>query len=222
MINSTVRAKVSSAAAPPVKCPVSSSMPRGRLHCVCPAARMAVSICRARPETSQSPGRTHKRPSIRARASRAFTATAGGVWLNREQSRGGARDREAAGRSQRPIGQARNEVAGFPLIFDRHRTLQQFCYTATHESQCHHHQPRRDHAPGQTASGSWTEGRRPFDRRNHAGRIAAALAVTLPMEMYTAERVREFDAAEQELAAYLGAKALAVKRAGRPKRKSAR
>ena len=47
-------------------------------------------------------------------------------------------------------------------------------------------------------------------------------AVTLPVEMYTPERVREFDAAEQELAAYLGAKAPAVKRAERPKRKSAR
>ena len=44
-------------------------------------------------------------------------------------------------------------------------------------------------------------------------------AVTLPVEMYTPERMREFDAAEQELAAYLGAKAPAVKRA---KRKSAR
>ena len=47
-------------------------------------------------------------------------------------------------------------------------------------------------------------------------------AVTLPVEMYTPERVREFDAAEQELAAYLDTKAPAVKRAGRPKRKSAR
>ncbi|MFH1043487.1 MAG: AbrB/MazE/SpoVT family DNA-binding domain-containing protein [Pseudomonadota bacterium] len=47
-------------------------------------------------------------------------------------------------------------------------------------------------------------------------------AVTLPVEMYTPERVREFDAAEQELAAYLGAKAPALKRAARPKRKSAR
>ena len=47
-------------------------------------------------------------------------------------------------------------------------------------------------------------------------------AVTLPVEMYTPERVREFDAAEQELAAYLGAKAPAVKPAKRPKRKSAR
>ncbi len=47
-------------------------------------------------------------------------------------------------------------------------------------------------------------------------------AVTLPLEMYTPERVREFDAAEQELAAYLGATALAVKPAKRPKRKSAR
>ncbi|MHB8666013.1 MAG: AbrB/MazE/SpoVT family DNA-binding domain-containing protein [Burkholderiales bacterium] len=47
-------------------------------------------------------------------------------------------------------------------------------------------------------------------------------AVTLPVEMYTAERVREFDAAEQELAAYLRARAPAVKRAKQPKRKSAR
>lgn len=47
-------------------------------------------------------------------------------------------------------------------------------------------------------------------------------AVTLPVEIYTAERVREFDAAEQELAAYLGAKAPAVKPAKRLKRKSAR
>jgi len=42
------------------------------------------------------------------------------------------------------------------------------------------------------------------------------------VEMYTPERVLEFDAAEQELAAYLGAKAPAVKRAARPRRKSAR
>ena len=47
-------------------------------------------------------------------------------------------------------------------------------------------------------------------------------AVTLPVEMYTPERVREFDAAEQDLAAYLGAKAPAAKRATRPKRKSTR
>ena len=47
-------------------------------------------------------------------------------------------------------------------------------------------------------------------------------AVTLPVEMYSPERVREFDAAEQELAACLGAKIPAVKRAGQPKRKSAR
>jgi antitoxin PrlF len=45
-------------------------------------------------------------------------------------------------------------------------------------------------------------------------------AVTLPVEMYTAERVREFDAAEYELAVYLGAKAPAVKRGARTKRKS--
>jgi antitoxin PrlF len=48
------------------------------------------------------------------------------------------------------------------------------------------------------------------------------LAVTLPVEMYTPERVREFNAAEQELAAYLGAKAPTGRRAARPKRKSAR
>ena len=47
-------------------------------------------------------------------------------------------------------------------------------------------------------------------------------AVTLPVEMYTPERVREFDAAEQELAAWPGTKALAVKRVARPKRKPAR
>ena len=47
-------------------------------------------------------------------------------------------------------------------------------------------------------------------------------AVTLPVEMYTPERVREFDAAERKLASYLGATAPAVKRAKRSKRKSAR
>ncbi len=47
-------------------------------------------------------------------------------------------------------------------------------------------------------------------------------AVTLPVELYTPERVREFDAAEQELTAYLGAKAPAGKRAKLPKRKSVR
>ncbi len=47
-------------------------------------------------------------------------------------------------------------------------------------------------------------------------------AVTLPLELYAPERVREFDAAEQELAAYLDAKALPAKRAKRPKRKPAR
>ena len=47
-------------------------------------------------------------------------------------------------------------------------------------------------------------------------------AVTLPVEMYTPERLREFDAAEQELAAYLSSKAPATKRAVRPKRKSPR
>jgi len=47
-------------------------------------------------------------------------------------------------------------------------------------------------------------------------------AVTLQVEMYTPERVREFDAAEQELTSCLGAKAPAFKRAHRSKRKSAR
>lgn len=47
-------------------------------------------------------------------------------------------------------------------------------------------------------------------------------AVTLPVEMYTPERVREFDVAEQELAAYLGTKSAANRRTARPKRKSAR
>ena len=47
-------------------------------------------------------------------------------------------------------------------------------------------------------------------------------AVTLPVEMYTPERVREFDVAEQELAAYLGAKSAGSKRTTRPERKSAR
>ncbi len=50
-------------------------------------------------------------------------------------------------------------------------------------------------------------------------------AVTMPVEMYTPERVREFDAAEQNLAAYLAGKAPAAKRAGgvkRPKTKRVR
>jgi AbrB family looped-hinge helix DNA binding protein len=47
-------------------------------------------------------------------------------------------------------------------------------------------------------------------------------AVTLPVEMYTPARVREFDLAEQELAAYLEAKPAATKRAARPRRKAAR
>ena len=42
-------------------------------------------------------------------------------------------------------------------------------------------------------------------------------AVTLPVEMYTAERVQEFDAAEQDLADYLARKVPAVKRAVRSK-----
>ena len=50
-------------------------------------------------------------------------------------------------------------------------------------------------------------------------------AITLPIEMYTAERVREFDAAEQDLADYLATNAPVAKRAGpakRAKRKSGR
>jgi AbrB family looped-hinge helix DNA binding protein len=47
-------------------------------------------------------------------------------------------------------------------------------------------------------------------------------AVTLPVEMYTPERVREFDVAEQELAAYLGSRSAVTSRAARPKRKTAR
>jgi len=47
-------------------------------------------------------------------------------------------------------------------------------------------------------------------------------AVTLPVEMYTPKRVREFDAGEQQLAAHLAAEAPAIKRTERPKRKSAR
>ena len=42
-------------------------------------------------------------------------------------------------------------------------------------------------------------------------------AVTMPIEIYTAERVREFDAAEQELADYLTRKTTAAKRTGRSK-----
>jgi antitoxin PrlF len=40
-------------------------------------------------------------------------------------------------------------------------------------------------------------------------------AVTLPIEMYTAEREREFDAAEADLAALLDARSVARKRARR-------
>jgi AbrB family looped-hinge helix DNA binding protein len=42
-------------------------------------------------------------------------------------------------------------------------------------------------------------------------------AVTLPVEMYTPARMREFDAVERELAEYLAGKAPATKRAGRSK-----
>jgi AbrB family looped-hinge helix DNA binding protein len=47
-------------------------------------------------------------------------------------------------------------------------------------------------------------------------------AVTLPVEIYTPERIREFDTAEQELAVYLSAKDPASRRASRRKRKSVR
>jgi AbrB family looped-hinge helix DNA binding protein len=43
-------------------------------------------------------------------------------------------------------------------------------------------------------------------------------AVTLPVELYTPARVREFEAAEQELAEYLAGKMPAAKRTGRSKR----
>lgn len=45
-------------------------------------------------------------------------------------------------------------------------------------------------------------------------------AVTLPMEMYTPERVQEFDAAEAELAAALAAKAPGAKRTARTRRRT--
>lgn len=47
-------------------------------------------------------------------------------------------------------------------------------------------------------------------------------AITLPLELYTPQRVREFDLAERELAAYLGTKSAAGRRPARPKRKSSR
>ncbi len=47
-------------------------------------------------------------------------------------------------------------------------------------------------------------------------------AVTLPVELYTPEREREFDAAEADLAAVLGGKAPAVKRPARPAGKTVR
>ena len=43
-------------------------------------------------------------------------------------------------------------------------------------------------------------------------------AVTLPVEMYTPERLREFEAAEQELAAYLARKSPVVRRTASAKR----
>jgi AbrB family looped-hinge helix DNA binding protein len=42
-------------------------------------------------------------------------------------------------------------------------------------------------------------------------------ALTMPVEMYTDARVREFDAAEQELAQYLAQKTPMPKRTGGPK-----
>ena len=45
-------------------------------------------------------------------------------------------------------------------------------------------------------------------------------AVTLPVEMYTPERVQEFDAAETELAAVLATKPPGVKRAAKTSRKA--
>jgi AbrB family looped-hinge helix DNA binding protein len=47
-------------------------------------------------------------------------------------------------------------------------------------------------------------------------------AVTLPVEIYTPEREREFDEAEAELAAFLGAKPRRATRAPRPARKPSR
>ena len=47
-------------------------------------------------------------------------------------------------------------------------------------------------------------------------------AITLPVELYTPQRVREFDLAEQELAAYLGTKSTTGKRPARTKRKPSR
>jgi hypothetical protein len=52
--------------------------------------------------------------------------------------------------------------------------------------------------------------------------ITSRGVITLSVEKYTPERVREFDAAGQELAAWLRPRAPALKRAARPKRKSAR
>ena len=47
-------------------------------------------------------------------------------------------------------------------------------------------------------------------------------AVTLPVEMYTPEREREFDRAEAELAAFLGGKVASRKRSTRSVRKPSR
>lgn len=47
-------------------------------------------------------------------------------------------------------------------------------------------------------------------------------AVTLPVELYTPGRVREFDRAEQELGDYLAAKAAGAKRVTAPARTKAR
>ena len=46
--------------------------------------------------------------------------------------------------------------------------------------------------------------------------------ITQPVEMYTPKRVREIDAPELRLAAYIGAKPSAVKRPRQRKHKSAR
>jgi len=47
-------------------------------------------------------------------------------------------------------------------------------------------------------------------------------AVTLPIELYSPEQEREFDAAEAELAAFLDGKARATRRAARSARKAGR
>ena len=75
------------------------------------------------------------------------------------------------------------------------------------ESHRHHHQPRRRHAAGQAAAGARPAGR---DDQLIAETTPEGLllrpAVTLPAEVYTPEREREFDEAEAELAAVLARK----------------